>query len=95
METDAENGDATGLAYRNVGHIRNCLRELAPLGDKQSKTVDRLGQQNLIYRCIKTGFYVGDQEGLSYYRYPNPEELEREYYQWWRCANDSELSHTS
>jgi len=94
LSQDPVNGTASGLPYQNLEHIRNCLCELQPSGQKQTKTVDRIGRQGLIYRCVKTGFYVGDQEGMLYYPYPSREELESKYYAWWRCANDSELEHS-
>jgi len=91
LAQDPVNGVASGLPYPNLEHIRNCLCELRPSGEKQIKTVDRIGRQSLIYRCVRTGFYVGDQEGLLYYPYPSLEELEGKHYAWWRCANDAEL----
>jgi hypothetical protein len=91
LAADPASGTASGLPYPNLEHIRNCLRELKPAGDKQTKTVDRVGRQGLIYRCVRTGFYVGDPEGALYYPYPSREQLEGEYYAWWRCANDIEL----
>jgi len=91
LAQDPIDGMASGLPYPNLEHIRNCLCELQPVGDKQTKTVDRVGRKGLIYRCVKTGFYVGDQGGLLYYQYPDRDELERKYYAWWRCANDAEL----
>ena len=36
---------------------------------------------------------MGDREQMLYYPYPAREELEGEHYQWWRCANDTELEH--
>ena len=81
----------SSLPYRNLEHIRDCLRELQPVGTKQTKTVDRLGRQAPIYRCVRAGLYVGDQEGMTHYPYPSPEELQSRYYAWWRCANDEEL----
>lgn len=91
LARDPAGGEASGLPYPHLEHIRNCLRELRPAGEKETKTVDRIGRQGLIYRCVKTGFYVGDQDGVLHYPYPSREELEGKYYAWWRCANDAEL----
>jgi hypothetical protein len=55
--------------------------------NKHTKTVDRIHPQEFPYRCIKTGFYLGDQEKLLYYPFPSREELESTYYNWWRFAN--------
>ena len=90
---DDPDDDVSTLPYTNVEHIRDCLGELTPRGSKETKTVDRVGHRGLIYRCVKTGFYVGDPEGVTHYPYPSPKELEGEHYAWWRCANDSELEH--
>lgn len=84
-------GDGSGLPYPNLDHIRSCLAELKPTGQKETKTVDRVARQGFIYRCVKSGFYVGDPEGVLYYPYPAHRELEETYYEWWRCANDAEL----
>ena len=82
---------ASGLPYPHVEHVRECLSELKPLGNKETKTVDRIGRRSLLYRSIKTGFYVGDQGGMLYYPYPSMDEMQRHHYEWWRCANDAEL----
>jgi len=91
LAADPAGGDASGLPYPNIDHVRNCLLELQPTGQKETKTVDRIGRQGLIYRSVRSGFYVGDADGLLYYRYPTRQELESLFYDWWRCANDAEL----
>jgi hypothetical protein len=92
LARDPASGDASNLPYSNLEHIRNCFCELLPDGEKRTKTVDRVGRQGFVYRCVKTGFYVGDQEGVRYYPYPSREELEGKYYGWWRVASDAELA---
>ncbi|MFW6154415.1 MAG: hypothetical protein ACOC95_04275 [Planctomycetota bacterium] len=94
LTTDPAGGAASGLPYAHLDHIRHCLLELRPHGHKETKTVDRVGRQGLIYRSVKSGFYVGDAEGVLYYRYPTRNELESTFYDWWRCANDAELQWT-
>jgi len=91
LAEDPAGGAATGLPYPNVEHLRNCLCELRPAGEKETKTVDRIGRRCLIYRSVESGFYVGDHEQVVCYPYPTREELESKYYQWWRCVNDAEL----
>jgi len=95
LAEDPARGDARELPYPHLEHIRDCLCELSPSGEKQTKTVDRVGRQGLLYRCVKTGFYVGDQEGVLHYPYPSREELDSEHYVWWHCANDTELEHAT
>jgi hypothetical protein len=89
LAEDPVNGKLTDLPYHNPDHIRNCLEELGP--EKQAKTVDRISRQMLLYRAIKRGFYVGNYQTVLFYPYPSQEELEKEYYSWWHCANDSEI----
>jgi len=93
LGNDPVHGSTGGLPYPNLEHIRNCLTELHPAGDKQTKTVDRVGGRGLIFRCVKGGFFVGDWQRVLYYPYPSRQELESRYYAWWRCANDAELQH--
>ncbi len=90
MADDPLRGCGDNLPYNNVGHIRNCLTELS---FKQTKTVDRVAQKAILYRCVKSGsgFFIGDQKKVIYYPYPSKDELEGRYNVWWRCANDSEL----
>lgn len=93
LADDPASSTGAGLPYPNLEHIRNCLCELRPIGTKETKTVDRIGRRSLIYRSIKTGFYVGDRESLLYYPFPARQDLEGKYYSWWHCANDAELEH--
>jgi hypothetical protein len=95
LAEDPLHGSPSGLPYPNFEHIRSCLCELRPSGSKETKTVDRLGRRSLIYRSVKTGFYVGDRERILHYPYPSRTELEGKYYPWWRCANDAELEHAA
>ncbi len=91
MAEDPKNGRADNLPYRHLAHIRTCLGEL---GTKPIKTVDRLPRQGIIYRCIKSGIYIGDRERVLEYAFPSVDELELKHDEWWRCANDSELQWT-
>jgi hypothetical protein len=43
-------------------------------------------QGDLLYRTIKNGFFVGDQDHFLFYEFPSLEKLENEYYTWWRSA---------
>jgi hypothetical protein len=91
---DPRTGRADNLPYNNIDHLRSCLTELA---SKQTKTVDRVAQQGIIYRCVKSGsgFFLGDQQRVIYFPYPNKEDFEGRYNVWWRCANDSELQYAA
>jgi hypothetical protein len=90
LADDPFGGCADNLPYDNITHIRSCIAEL---GSKQIKTVDRVAQQSVLYRCVKngSGFFIGNQQKAVYYPYPCKDELEGKYNSWWRCANDLEL----
>lgn len=91
LAADPLHGSATNLPYHNIRHLRDCLAELGPHTGKQAKTVDRTARQGVLYRCVKTGFCLGDQDGVLCFPYPSKEELLGKYYTWWRCANDVEI----
>lgn len=88
LADDPQHGSSANLPYHNMEHIRQCLAEVET---KQTKTVDRVSHQTILYRCVKNGFFVGDQEKMVYWPYPTRDELETRYHSWWRCANDKEL----
>ena len=92
MADEPLRGTASDLPYYNIEHIRQCLAEVEA---KRIKTVDRVAQQTILYRSVKSGsgFFLGDQRQVVYYPYPSRDELEGKYNVWWRCANDSELTH--
>ena len=92
LAEDPVKGEAVDLPYRNIEHLRNCIIEMYE-GAKQTKTVDRHYHQSLLFRCIRSGFYIGDQVRIIHYPYPAMEELLEEHYSWWHCANDSEIAH--
>jgi hypothetical protein len=78
-------GDAKNLPYSNIQHIRDCLVELATK-DKTTKTVNRIQHEHLPYRCVRKGFFVGDQTGMLYYPFPSMEDMEKDHHYWWRSA---------
>lgn len=86
LATDPVNGSDENLPFPNIDHLRDCLTELKLAHDKPTKTVIRFMQGDLIYRTIKNGFFVGDQENFIFYKFPTLEQLENEYYPWWRSA---------
>lgn len=74
------------LPYPNPDHLRECLSKLISSRERQTKTVIRQYKGELPYRTIKKGFFVGDQDSFLYYPFPTIEEMEDEYYSWWRSA---------
>ncbi|MDT8390007.1 MAG: hypothetical protein RRC34_05800 [Lentisphaeria bacterium] len=85
LATDPDCGDASALPYKNITHLRDCLKELQD-GKKRAKTVDRIHSQHLHFRCVSGGFYVGGADTLQYYPFPSNEELDRDHRLWWRSA---------
>ena len=86
LARDPEASDIGDLPYRNIGHLRDCLRELQAKQDKTTKQVDRALSGQVLFRTIKNGFFVCDGEQMLYYPLPPREQLEREYFEWWRSA---------
>jgi len=87
LAEDPVGGDRDGLPYENLDHVRDCLMELRRQPEKHTKTVDRLQPQTFPYRAIESGFFIGDPDGVTYYRFPTPQELDRDHHDWWRSVN--------
>jgi len=83
-----EKSDPGDLPYKNIKHLWNCILELTEK-NKTTKTVNRTYVPRVMYRCIKSGFYVGDQKTLLYYPFPSSEEMEKNHHRWWRWAQES------
>ncbi|MDR1281001.1 MAG: hypothetical protein LBK99_09290, partial [Opitutaceae bacterium] len=66
-----------------------CLREVSERPDKPTKVLVRNISDNVLYRTIKGGFYVGDQGGLNYYPMPSRVELDAQHHAWWQSALNS------
>jgi len=62
-----------------------CFVELATR-DKTTRTVNRIQHEHIPYRCVKKGFFVGDQTGLLHYPFPSVDDMEKEHHYWWRSA---------
>jgi len=87
LADDPVGGAADDLPYPRVGHLRDCLCQLRDRPDKRTKTVDRTPGMEFPYRCVKSGFYVCDAGGASYYRFPGREEMDQKHHDWYRSAN--------
>ena len=74
------------LPYPNPDHLRDCLIRLQHLPERPTKTVIRNFKEDLSFRTLKDGFFIGDQETFIFYPFPSSEELEDKYYSWWRSA---------
>ena len=86
LAEDPRNGCSDNLPYHHVDHIRDCLLQLETQ-EKRTKTVDRIEPLEYSYRCVKSGFFLGDQHGLLYFPFPSLSDLESTYHKWWRSAD--------
>jgi hypothetical protein len=74
------------LPYPNPDNLRDCLMKLNETEGKLTKTVLRFFNNDLSFRTIKNGFFIGHQENFLFYPFPTVEELESKYFSWWRSA---------
>lgn len=87
LATDPENGDIQDIPYRNIEHLRKCLKEVRNKAIA-TKLFDLSGSDVFSYRVVKNGIFVGNkQEGLSLYAMPSSEELREKHRAWWRSSN--------
>ena len=86
LATDPEGGAVEDLPYHNIHHLRDCLLGLKYDPNKKTKVVMRHLQQDVLFRTVRSGFFVGDKEHLLYYPMPSLEELELNHHPWWRSA---------
>ncbi len=83
-----ESGNLAGyLPYTHPLHILDWIKELERVHDKPTRTVSRTPEMNAFFRTIRRGFFVGDQKGLKFYRFPELRDLEVQYSRWWRSAS--------
>jgi hypothetical protein len=83
-----ESGHLAGyLPYAEPMHILHCIQELALGVGKPTKTVTRDPHTHSFFRTIRRGFFVGDQQGMKFYPFPNLRQLEVEHAHWWRSAS--------
>ena len=83
---DPARADLSRVGYQQPEHLRDCLLTLGEKG-KHTKTVDRLHVGGGWRRRFKNGFFVGDQTGMVFYRFPSAEELESKHHAWYRSAS--------
>lgn len=74
------------LPYPNPDHLRDCLIGLNETKGKLTKTVLRHFRDDINFRTIKNGFFIGEKSLFLYYPFPSIENLESKYYSWWRSA---------
>lgn len=74
------------LPYPNPDHLRDCLIKLQQSPDRATKTVLRQMKGDISYRTVKDGFFVGEGDDYKFFPFPTIEQLEEEYFTWWRSA---------
>ncbi len=89
LKNDPDHTNIDNLPYPNIGHLRDCLRDLAQAPVQSTKTVLRQMTQEVLYRTIRNGFFVGDASGITAFPLPSNDALEREHLAWWRSAQTS------
>lgn len=88
MAHDPEAENTGDLAYANLGHLRDCLRELQSRPEKTTKVVIRFLHRALLFRMLQHGFYVAAQEGaFRFFPMPGAEALETTHAKWWKSAH--------
>ena len=76
---------------RRIQHLRAVLQELSENHGKQTKLVQKQVKDGPLYRTIRGGLYVGDQQDFAFYPFPDEPELEARYRTWWRSAQNPPL----
>lgn len=88
-----ERGKLAGyLPYPDPLHIIDCVNDLEHQNDKVTKTVSRSPRLHGLFRTIRRGFFLGDQTGVKFYKFPDRRILEVEHTKWWRSASESLIS---
>ena len=89
IDRDAQGRLAGWLPYTDVAHIEDCIQSLEVPDDsgKVTKTVSRTPRTRGFLRAIRRGFFIGDQTGVKFYRFPTREELEIHHSKWWHSAS--------
>lgn len=71
----------------NPYRVRDCINELASHPEKLTKTIS-LGSvlKDVSYRLVRHGVWFVDGDEMIFYGMPSIEELENNYYGWWKVA---------
>ena len=87
---DFENLDDAGnigsFYHKNLIHLKDCIHSVTTKKHKLAKTLDRARVESFTYQLVDTGFYMGDQEGVVYYRMKSTRELNMHNHAWARSA---------
>ena len=78
-------GSVDYLPERQAEHLRDCIEILKNEENKQMKTVQRTFSGVLLYRTIRSGFYLGCKDEIIFYPFPSMKELENRNYEFFRA----------
>lgn len=88
LDRDQKGNLAGSLPYASPLHIQDCIAQLEQSEDeKPTKTVFRAPGMHGLFRAIRRGFFLGDQMGLKFYKFPPREALEVHHRRWWQSAS--------
>ena len=93
MATDLDSTDLGNLPYASLAHVRDCLRELNQKPGKPTKVAERTVRDDLLFRTIQGGFFLGAGRELKYFAMPNKTDLETKHHDWWRSAQMGLMQH--
>ncbi len=79
-------GNIGNLYHQNLMHLRDCIEDVGGSPERKAKTLDRARVESFTYNLIDTGVYVGDEQGVLYYRMKSPRELNMHHHAWARSA---------
>lgn len=79
-------GNIGTFYHQNLIHLKDCILSVTTKEKKMAKTLDRARVESFTYQLVDTGFYIGDQEGVLYYRMKSPRELNMHHHAWARSA---------
>ncbi len=92
LDRDETGALAGYLPYPDPLHLIDCITDLEIGSEKKTKTVSRSPRHRGFFRTIRRGFYLGGQDGMLFYRFPDRRELEVKHSSWWRSASESLIS---
>jgi len=72
------------LPPRHAEHLKDCIEILKNEENKLMKTVQRTFSGILLYRTIRSGFYLGCKDDMIFYSFPTMEELINKNYEFYR-----------
>jgi hypothetical protein len=85
QEKNVLKGTIDYLPARHAEHLKDCLEIIRKEENKQMKTVQRTFSGTLLYRTIRSGFYLGCKDDINFYPFPSMGELENKSYDFFRA----------